>query len=1052
MENNTLMSIDETALAKLILNADEYLRKDYLSNLVKAEIVPVPERLKNIKLGSNLRLFRIKSLSYRKNEELSQSLTMIYRALCEAEVNSVLILDSDKDNVNLYWGVAGVELQKLSTTYDTFQSSFTANFPGARIERMKMSDNEILLESIFGDTNIHMASVSATLAVADGKFRLAAGLDMLVDGMRGQPFTLILIAKPNPYDQVIALRRNLEAMYTQISPFKSQSLTLSDTQTESTSTNTALALNASESNSSTESENVSISTGTTHSESKNINQEENQKKQAQNQLLGAGASLAMILAGMATGGALPLAEATPKLLQGLFFGNALSGILGSARTIFDAPDQNNTVTEGKSETQSVSISTGETKTLQSGYSLTKGLTQGTSGAVGKTIQMNAENKTITGLLELIDQQLARVRRIEENGGMECAAYIIAGSSEAAQSAANIYRSMLTYKEPSGCGTAINLWRNHQEISSIFGYLSKLEHPVFHFNTEEYFPDVTAASLIASDELPLFATMPQKSLPGLPTSIHAEFSRDINSQYSRKDASVKVGSIYHLGRQESTPVCLNMNDLSGHLFVCGSPGMGKSNFCYGLLKELRSRGVSFMVIEPAKGEYRNVFGGLEDVKVFGVNPNLYPLLRINPFAFPKGIHVQEHIDRLLSIFSACWPLYAAMPAILREALEVIYRAWGYDLFSGDGGMGKFPTFEALLDTLPKIIKNAHFSGEVESNYIGALVTRVKSLTGGLYGSIFCSDEIDETVLFDSNVIVDLSRVGSSETKALIMGILVMRLQEYRMAAGQMNSPLRHVTVLEEAHHLLRGNGRQIAQGESQVQALSIEMITNAIAEMRTYGEGFIIADQSPSAVDLSVMRNTNAKVAFKLPERSDRAILGEAITLEEEQIRELSRLERGVAAIFQSNWSDAALCKVVHIPETDFKPFEYHPDTAELVDKKFDVSTQLRSLLEDRLQAMEGTDFKGFCARLLSLVHPEEVLDCDISREDLFAWDYELLRKLSKLYRLKEEHGRELISLCINILVSQGKEKRSFWYQYAAYRKMLDSASLTSKNAGFLYNE
>ena len=32
----------------------------------------------------------------------------------------------------------------------------------------------------------------------------------------------------------------------------------------------------------------------------------------------------------------------------------------------------------------------------------------------------------------------------------------------------------------------------------------------------------------------------------------------------------------------------------------------------------------------------------------------------------------------------------------------------------------------------------------------------------------------------NVIIDLSRVGSSETKSLIMGMLVLKLQEHRMS--------------------------------------------------------------------------------------------------------------------------------------------------------------------------------------------------------------------------------------------------------------------------------
>src|SRR5699024_5032428 len=116
---------------------------------------------------------------------------------------------------------------------------------------------------------------------------------------------------------------------------------------------------------------------------------------------------------------------------------------------------------------------------------------------------------------------------------------------------------------------------------------------------------------------------------------------------------------------------------------------------------------------------------------------------------------------------------------------------------------------------------------------------KSLTNGLNGRIFTVDEIDNEKLFEENTIIDLSRVGSSETKSMIMGILVMRLQERRMAQGGINLPLRHVTILEEAHNLLKKTSTEQSVEGANLAGKSVEMISNAIAEMRTYGEGFII---------------------------------------------------------------------------------------------------------------------------------------------------------------------------------------------------------------------
>lgn len=377
----------------------------------------------------------------------------------------------------------------------------------------------------------------------------------------------------------------------------------------------------------------------------------------------------------------------------------------------------------------------------------------------------------------------------------------------------------------------------------------------------------------------------------------------------------LGKIYHMGREEKADLILNRQAMASHTFVTGSTGTGKSNAVYHLLDEITKDGrTSFLVVEPAKGEYKNVFGSRADVKVFGTNPRETPLLRINPFAFPQNIHILEHIDRLVEIFNACWPMYAAMPAVLKDAIERSYQKVGWDLRNSESEKGVFPTFFDLLDILPGVIEESHYSKDTQSDYVGALCTRVKSLTNGIYGSVFCAeDALSDAELFDCNVVVDLSRVGSMETKSLLMGILVMKLQEYRMCGSEMNSRLRHVTVLEEAHNLLRKTSAEQSQEGANLQGKSVEMLANAIAEMRTYGEGFIIADQAPGLLDMSVIRNTNTKIILRLPDEEDRKLVGKSAALKEAQIDELSKLPLGVAAVYQNEWPEAVLCKIEAYP-------------------------------------------------------------------------------------------------------------------------------------------
>lgn len=254
------------------------------------------------------------------------------------------------------------------------------------------------------------------------------------------------------------------------------------------------------------------------------------------------------------------------------------------------------------------------------------------------------------------------------------------------------------------------------------------------------------------------------------------------------------------------------------------------------------------------------------------------------------------------------------AILKEAIEEAYVNKGWDLLNSvfmEKGEPVFPTFIDVLQELPRIINTSEYSADTKGDYIGSLVTRVNSMTNGIYGQIFCDDfEVENSVLFDERTVIDLSRVGSAETKSLIMGILILKLTEYRMAnAEKGNAKLKHITVLEEAHNILKNADNIKGTAGNNVVAKSVEMIVNSIAEMRTYGESFVIVDQSPTSVDIAAIKNTNTKIIMRLPEQSDCKLAGNSVSLNEEQIKELAKLETGVAVIMQNGWEEPVLTKV-----------------------------------------------------------------------------------------------------------------------------------------------
>ena len=484
---------------------------------------------------------------------------------------------------------------------------------------------------------------------------------------------------------------------------------------------------------------------------------------------------------------------------------------------------------------------------------------------------------------------------------------------------------------------VNLWRGDMGAQSdnakeICAYLRELRHPLFGLNPAVVVPDsdynvyppvVNAATSLSGKELAYSLNFPQKSVTGLPVIECAEFARNIVSyEADENDELFPLGKVFHMNRTESTDVALSRNSLASHTFVTGSTGSGKSNTVYEIISQAASNGVRFLVVEPAKGEYKNVFGDDDGVHVYGTNPSITPLLRIDPFSFPSGIHVLEHLDRLVEIFNVCWPMYAAMPAVLKSAVEKSYEDCGWDLIKSENKYGEhlYPDFSDVARNVKMIIDRSEYDKDNKGAYKGSLLTRLTSLTTGINGMIFSSDEIPYADLFDCNVIVDLSRVGSSETKSLIMGMLVLKLQEYRMdTATEMNAVLKHITVLEEAHNLLRRTSVEQATESANILGKSVEMLANAIAEMRTYGEGFIIADQAPGLMDMSVIRNTNTKIIMRLPDQGDRELVGKAANLNDDQIVELAKLPRGVAAVYQNEWIQPVLCKVA---KYDKKPVAY----------------------------------------------------------------------------------------------------------------------------------
>lgn len=957
---------------------DDEIMKSYVTKLSDLPIIEPDfdeEKFRN----EPYQWFHITKLVYEKEEFSVSKLATVFQTVAGKNSTLVLIIQSKNHRTNFYIGVRNHDEKDFTGTLrQILETSLKGQFPGSEFDNeFDINKMEEIKSTIQAETN----SVSAVTCIPDFKQDkdfyenkdFLQGLEKFVISMQEKDYTAVFIADAVPYDELHEYRVELESVYTQLSPFASMQYQINtstgsstsntqqsgqtQTTTKGESENTGTSNTISKANTIGEADTISNA----HTHGKNTS-ETNSKSKGKTTTDGTNQSTSEGTA-KTTGVAVSAYQGAGVDITPLGVGGSVNA--GICESVSHSVSKSHTDTKGTShsvgisETISKAITNGisDSETKSQGHTVNKSKTDtnatgtttqhGTSSSYSEAlnfgqsetltdtlgssegIMMQSQNLMISNMMERIKKQIERIDECESIGMWNCAAYFLSENRAISEAAAASYHSLISGEKSGVERSAINTWGTSDKLPMLKSYITHFSHPKFlnyvSGNDTSYF--VSPASLISTKELAIQMSLPRKSICGLPVAEHAVFGQEVivNHKSGSSDLVTRkldLGNIFHLNETTNMKAELDVNSLTMHTFVTGSTGSGKSNTIYHILDKLTDKKIPYLVIEPAKGEYKTKF---KNANVFGTNPNMGKLIQMNPFSFENGIHVQEHIDRLTELFNVCWPMYAAMPAVLKDSIIRAYESAGWDMMLSVNSVNSrlFPTFEDVLRELENVINDSDYSGDTSSDYKGSLKTRLKSLTNGINGMIFSNQEIANETLFDSNTIVDLSRVGSTETKSLMMGILVLKLQEYRMAKQVgTDHELRHVTVLEEAHNLLKKTSAEQGQETANLQGKSVEMLTNAIAEMRTYGEGFIIADQAPDLLDTAVIRNTNTKIVLRLPEGKDREITGTAMALNENQTQELSKLPTGVAAVYQNNWQEAVLC---NIPR--YKSFDLPADTA-----------------------------------------------------------------------------------------------------------------------------
>lgn len=818
--------------------------------------LPVGALLKN---DLQYRLFRLHEISEDTPKAYRQAIANVFSGLNASQCACVYILSGRPEGVELYLGVASTQRDAdIHEAGKIFKAGFEGNFLGGRFVDLKNDTPEIagLLSGSmhFGQMTGVPSFNEDTQQADDEDFQ---GVERLVNSLLGETWQLIIVAEPGSDAEI---RGTLDHIY-QIASDVSEQIKHSVQRSENTSQQFTETNGTSDSRTRGRSDSDTRGTSKGTSESK-----------------------------------------------------------GSSESKSGSSWSN-----GSNTSRSTNLGNSESRTTGNSHSSTQG--QSTSSArghsSGSSVALTSErtNKRAEGFLKHLDETLTdRFLRGRAKGMYKTAVYLGAenrstyerlarGVVSTFQGNQSSFTPLRVSRLPVKPYTLPELLQLRQLKRGTTPYQLAVAHSL------PLLPDAQlhAATWLNSEELALIAGMPTRELPGLKIRKSVDFALNTNNPSDTAN-SVTLGHIVQHGRTlPHSLVRLSTEDLRKHIFVTGVTGAGKTTTCLKLLLESK---LPFLVIEPAKTEYRALHGQGVAVEYYCLGREDLTPFRLNPFEMlsPRQ-NLASHIDTLKATLAAVFPMEAAMPQIVEEAIIRAYQGKGWMIHEGENLLVDdpwaadsevWPTFSDMIRELDVVIKSKGMGKEFEEKYRGSLVARLSSLALGTKGRMLNTRRsMNFDQLLDKCVVIELEELKDEQDKALFMGLIITRLAECMKQRHSRDPKFQHLTLIEEAHRLLT----RPEPGDGGARKMGVEMFANLLAEVRKYGEGLIIADQIPNKLVADVIKNTNTKIVHRLFAADDRNTIGDAMGLSDEQKDFLPMLQPGETIIYCGGWHAPVRLKV-----------------------------------------------------------------------------------------------------------------------------------------------
>lgn len=601
---------------------------------------------------------------------------------------------------------------------------------------------------------------------------------------------------------------------------------------------------------------------------------------------------------------------------------------------------------------------GKSKTKSDSHSISKNVSKTITDAINDTMgeSHDVQNGFALEMIEYADRAIERLRQGKSNGMWETVITYSAESFMAKQILEAAMCGEISKPNPNLLPAVVR----SVDIDEKTAKSNPILLPKVIKNETELSP---LCSLITSEELGFISTPPVKAVPDFEVKIEKNYPL-----ISGSNEGVTVGYLNDGSRMlNNMPFTLSPRDLVRHTFVCGITGSGKTTTVKRILDQADS---PFLVIESAKTEYRSMkLSNGDRPKVYTLGRPEINCISFNPFYIQNGVSPQTHIDLLKDLFNASFSFYGPMPYILEKCLHNIYRNKGWnltlgyhpylvntgnieDFFDSDYIKEKyqinahkylFPTMQDLKDEIERYVETEmNYEGEIAGNIKTAIKARLESLCTGSKGYMFNTHEyIDMEKLLQQKVVFELEGLADDSDKAFAVGLMIIFVNEYRQICGKRDSaesPLAHLLVIEEAHRLLKNTATERSSEDmGNPKGKAVEHFTNMIAEMRSYGQGVIVAEQIPSKLAPDVIKNSSNKIVQRLVAVDDQSIMANTIGVPSEDAMQLGTLSTGMGLCHKEGMSKPVRVNIISVNDVKVTDGMLYSNSADERIKKINLS-------------------------------------------------------------------------------------------------------------------